>query len=89
MTWSNAMRMPAAEVRRRDLEAALSKSVENEQRLRQRLTLLEADAVALRESKSALLESHATEMANVRAELTLACRKSTKLREELRAVDLL
>jgi hypothetical protein len=63
--------------------------VENEKRLRVRLTELEADAVTLREWRSPLLETHAIEMSNVRGELTLACRKSTKLREQLRAGDLL
>jgi len=87
MNWANAMRMPSAEVRRRDLDAALSKSVENEKRLRARLMRLEADAVALRETRSPLLDSHAAEMADVRGELTLACRLSTRLREELRKVQ--
>jgi hypothetical protein len=89
MTWPTAMKMAPKEVLRADIERDLFKSVENEKRLRRRLGELESDAVALRETRSPLLESHATEMAAVRGELTLACRRSTRIREYLRAGDLL
>jgi hypothetical protein len=82
--------MPNLRLRRREeLELELSKSVANEKRLRARLTQLETYAAALRETRSTLLESHAIEMSDVRGKLTLACRQSTQLREQLRATDLL
>lgn len=87
--WPSAMRMPSAEVRRRDLQAELTKSIEEEKRLRAELTKLEADAAALRESRSTMLIQHADQMARVRGDLTQACRKSTLIREKLRAEDLL
>lgn len=70
------------------LKRELGASIDNERKLRQRLYTLEEAAAALRESKSSLLSEHADEMAQVRTELNLAVRRSTLIRERLRATDL-
>jgi hypothetical protein len=68
-----------------DLERQLATSIAHERRLRARLTELERDAVALRESRSTLLNDHAAERASVRADLNMAVRTATLIRERQRA----
>lgn len=77
-----------ATMKRPQLEAELTKSVLRERALRQQLGALEADASALREKRSALLSSHADLMAETRTALNVAVRRSTLIRERLRATDL-